>query len=132
MAALTATPAPGNDSERDAAARPRSWQRPWLLLFNCQAQGLANCLSLLSNDIAVEWYDTLTLDDSRDTILANLDRYDRVLVAPAIEHLFALDLGERDNVWRLPNLHFGAYHPDLCILAQEGALSTGPLGLYHS
>ncbi len=106
--------------------------RQWLLLFNCQAPGLANCLSLLSNDIEVEYHDTLTIGDNRQAILDSLDRYDRILVAPAIENLFELELGNRDNVWRLPNLHFAAFHPDACILAQEGELSTGPLGLYHS
>ena len=125
MSAPDAIPAP-------AARRPRPAPRPWLLLFNCQAIGLANCLSLLSSEIAVETHDTLTLGDHRDEVLASIDRYDRVLVSPGIETLFQLDLGERANVWRLPNLHFGAYHPDACVLAQEGELSTGPLGLYHS
>jgi hypothetical protein len=111
---------------------PRSARRPWLLLFNCQAQGLANCLTLLSDRIDVEVHDTLTIHAQREAILAGLDRYDRIVVAPAVEAMFALDLGERANVIRVPNLHFGAFHPDICVLAQEGDLATGPLGMYHS
>jgi hypothetical protein len=128
MSAPDAASSPAARAPRPARSPPR----PWLLLFNCQAPGLANCLTLLSNQIAVEHHDTLTIGDHRDAILAGLDRYDRVLVAPAIEKMFDLPLGDRANVWRLPNLHFGAFHPDICILAQEGPLSTGPLGLYHS
>jgi hypothetical protein len=103
---------------------PRPHEQRWLLLFNCQAPGLANCFSLLSRDVHVENHDTVTLGPNRDALLKRLDSYDRILVAPGIEKLFELDLGERANVWRLPPVMFAGFHPDACILAQEGELPS--------
>lgn len=115
-----------------AAIATRVARQRWLLLWNCQAAGLADALTLRSDAVAVDVHDTLTIDAHRDTILAGLDDYDRVIVAPGVEALFDLRLGERANVWRLPGLAFTGFHPDACILAQDGALAHGPLGLYHS
>ena len=57
---------------------------------------------------------------------------DRIVIAPGIERVFDFDLGCRPNLWRVPAITFSGYHPDFCILAQDGPLSAGPLGLYHS
>lgn len=107
-------------------------REPWLLIFNCQASGLGNCLNLLSNSIHLEHYDPTGFVDNADAILARLDSYARILIHPGIERQLQLDLGGRTNVWRLPSLGFSGYHPDLCYLALTGDLTKGPVGPYHS
>ena len=107
-------------------------RKPWLLIYNCQAMGLGNCLNLLCDSILVEAHDPATYGPNAARILANLDGYERILVAPFVEIQQKIDFGKRDNVWRLPTPLFTAYHPDLCYLAADGPLSRGPLGHYHS
>ena len=104
----------------------------WLLLFNCQAAGLADGLALLSDDVELEAHDTLAPTAVVESLAARVEDYDREIVAPGIERVFGIDLGERASVWRIPSITFHAFHPDFGILAQDGPLATGPLGLYHS
>lgn len=107
--------------------------KSWLLLFNCQAQGFANCLTLLCPEIQVEYYDPPSYRRNAEAIMSRLDSYDRILVAPRVERSQNIELTGRANVWRVPSLFFQAYHPDLCYLSTTGLLSKGPLGPhYHS
>lgn len=94
--------------------------------------GLASCLELLCNSICVEWYDPSSYPKHAASILSNLDKYDRIIVCPAVEIQQKIDFGTRDNIWRLPAPLFSSYHPDLCYLSAEGDLARGPLGHYHS
>jgi hypothetical protein len=43
-----------------------------------------------------------------------------------------MDPDAHDNAWSLPILSFAGFHPDACILQQDGDLTAGPLGRYHS
>lgn len=107
----------------------------WLLLFNCQAQGLGNCLNLMCDEVEVHQYDPSGLARSRDQIADALPGYDRVLVAPqlASDAATGLDLASLgDRVVRVPTLYFAGYHPDTCYVEAGGRPLRGPLGEYHS
>lgn len=107
-------------------------RRPWLLLYNCQGIGLANCLNLLCDDIEVEFHDPAGFNRNRDAIVARLPEFERILVAPQLEKNHALDFSGLDTVWRIPTISFDAYHPDICYLVNAGKSLKGPLGDYHS
>lgn len=120
------TRAPTNNAEDSRPAHLR--RRPWLVIFNCQAMGLANCLNLLSDQIRVEYLDPTMVSESRDVILARLDNYERVIIAPTVETSCGIEFGHHVNVCRIPAFHFSGYHPDLCHLTELG----GPLRGEHS
>ena len=98
----------------------------WCVIFNCQAIGLSNCLSLLCDELDVEHYDPATFRQHRQAVHERLDSYDRVIAAPWVEAQYGR-LGERDNIWRVPSFNFTGYHPDHCNLAAGENLLGGPL-----
>lgn len=104
-------------------------RRPWLLLFNCQAMGLANCMNLLSRRIDVEHYDPVGFAEHRVDVLSRLEGYDRVIAMPGVA---GADLDGRENVWQIPGVYFNGYHPDACFLSAQGADLMGPLRNCHS
>ena len=108
----------------------RDPQLRWLLLGNCQVFGLANCLRVLSPGLAVEAWDLASYQRDGDALDARLSDFDRILVMDQASDL--LPMAEDERIARLPGLYFSGYHPDLCYLAQDGPLSRGPLGHYHS
>lgn len=107
-------------------------KRRWLLIYNCHAMGLSNCLGALSDEVEVETHNRHTLQQNAASLIAQLQAYDRVLVAPR----FADDLGltgDEANVWIVPTIQFRAYHPDTCYIARNSEPRLkGPLGEYHS
>lgn len=113
----------------DTGTRSRA---PWLVIFNCQADGLAHCLSLLDPGIEVTHFDPEKFASHGAALMGRLDRYERILVAPFMEHQFKLDFGARDNVWRVPSFVFFGYHPDLSYVSLTDGLCRGPLGQFHS
>jgi hypothetical protein len=128
-----------NPSIEDAVAQlayppgSRSAEREsWLLIFNCQADGLSNALGLLDDGIDVTALDPGRWAQQGDLVMSQLDRYARIVVAPRVERGLKLDFGDRANVWRVPHVMFHGYHPDLCYLAESGPLAKGPLAHYHS
>jgi len=107
----------------------------WLLLYNCQAQGLGHCLNLMCDEVEVEQFDATGVARAREQIAESLPGYDRVLVAPQLldDHALGLDwaaLGDR--VRRLPTLYFSGYHPDTCYIDAGDRPLRGPAGEYHS
>lgn len=100
----------------------------WLVLFNCQAMGLASSLQLLCDEIEVVYHDPSSFAADPGGITSSLDGYDRVIIAPWVEHSLGISLGDRANVRRVPAFHFSAYHPDLLNLSVVG----GPLRGNHS
>lgn len=108
-------------------SEPTNCPERWLLLSNCQAIGLANCLTLLNTDLQVDAYDPVAYSREAKAIAGRLDAYDRIIVAPAIEKTLDLALGESDRVWRLPTFNFTGFHPDHCNLIVDGSWTGGPL-----
>lgn len=104
----------------------------WLLVFNCQAQGLANSLSLLSDRVQVEHYDPGTWSQQREEVLQRLDRYQSIVIAPLLATQEGFDTLENAAVCRLPSLDFGGYHPDFCYAEADGRQVMGPMGSCHS
>lgn len=111
---------------------PTGAKQRWLLVYNCHANGLANCLGTLSDDIAVEIVHRHQIKRKAVQPKQRMPDYDLVLVAPQL----AKDLGvtgDEANVWLLPAIQFRAYHPDTCYVARNTQLRLkGPMGEYHS
>lgn len=116
----------------EASAPKQAGREPWLLVFNCQADGLSSALGLLDGGIEVTTLDPERWVQHGEGVMSRLDHYARILIAPRVERRLNLDFGDRANVWRVPHIMFHGYHPDLCYLAESGPLSKGPLGHYHS
>jgi hypothetical protein len=104
----------------------------WLLLFNCQAQGLACCLELLHGNVEVESMHALAAREQLDGLYERIDDYERILIAPRVRDCVDPRIAARDNVTWVPHVWFHGYHPDLCFLSFAAPLSTGPTGAYHS
>lgn len=108
----------------------------WLLLFNCQAHGLAHCLNLMCDEIEVEHHDPVGIARHRERIAEALSGFDRIVVAPQVadDPATGLDLdAQGDRVLRVPTLYFSGYHPDTCYVdGGERRPLRGPIGEYHS
>lgn len=83
----------------------RSTQR-WLLLFNCQAEGLATCLELLNPNLIVEKYDALNYHANASKIRATFDSCDRIVIAPRVKHLIDAKILESPRITWLPHVWF--------------------------
>ena len=99
----------------------------WLVIFNCQAQGLGFSLSLLSDAIEVSVYNLFDFKKAADELVPRLDEYDRIIVATWIERHLGIDLGQRENLWRIPVYEFRGYHPDHCNIICGDDWLGGPL-----
>ena len=93
-----------------------------LVIFNCQAEGLANCLEMVGK-LRVDRYTHGEFRKRSTQILAGLDRYDFVLLASWVEKYYRINFPRTRNIMRLPVFNFGGYHPDHCNLTVSG----GPL-----
>ena len=108
--------------------RRNSARTRWLVLFNCQGFGFANSLTLICPDIEVEVCNVLTTADDVQKLLARIDSFDRILMAPEVAAKLGVDLSRHERVWRVPSIQFSGYHPDVCYLAAMGRPVAGPLG----
>jgi len=104
----------------------------WLLVSNCQAMGLANCLNLATDEVHVEHYHPAGFKKNSRAILRRWDTYARVLVAPQLLHMLPEKFRASDKIWSIPTFSFSAYHPDVCYLKSAGKPLKGPLDDYHS
>lgn len=104
----------------------------WLLISNCQAMGLANCLNLVTDEVRVEHYHPAGFQKSSRDILRRWDTFARVLVAPQLLHMLPEKLQKSERIWLVPTFSFSAYHPDICYLRSGGKALKGPLDDYHS
>jgi hypothetical protein len=105
----------------------------WLLVFNCQAIGLGNCLNLLSDKVSVEAFDPASFKQHEAAILSRLPSYEKVLVLAAQPGTRMIEPDRHPDVWQVPGMVFHGYHPDLCYLADSGPLADGLLqSAYHS
>ena len=104
----------------------------WLLVFNCQALGLANCLQLINGSITVDCCDFSSFKKSGQQYLDKLDSYDLVLTAPQFLKTQFGDLSAARKTLIFPTVYFDGYHPDVCYLSSGPALIKSPIGDYHS
>lgn len=112
---------------------PRRTRKPWLLIFNCQVMGLANCLDLLCDEIEIEHYHPAGFTKAREDVLDRLDTFESILVATQLEHLLPEQHRDDARLLRVPTMGFDAYHPDICYLEDaQGDAVKGPMGDYHS
>lgn len=106
--------------------------RKWLVLFNCQAYGLANCLEALLPGLQVERYDVGRFRLKYDEVMAKAGDFERVVIASRYRGELEAEATAFANVSWIPHVWFQGYHPDLCYLSARGPLGTGPAGPYHS
>lgn len=111
--------------------KPTARQR-WLLVYNCQVMGLANCLNLSCDQVEVEYYDPAGFRAQSSALLKRMGEFDRILVAPQLEDDLAAHVKRCPSAWIVPTITFDAYHPDLCYLMEAGKALKGPMGDYHS
>ena len=104
----------------------------WLLVFNCQALGLANCIGMANPEIAIEYCDFPKFRRTAGEYLDRLESYDLVLTAPQFLWTDVADLSKLTKLAILPTVYFDAYHPDLCQVFAGTSQVKGPLGDYHS
>jgi hypothetical protein len=104
----------------------------WLVLSNCQTQGLTNCLGLLYPDAEVEACDIWQLRHEIDQWSKAIPAYDRVFLNVEVGQLGLFDFSGLQNVVRIPTLEFYAYHPDLCCVWVNNLPIKSPLDDYHS
>lgn len=107
-------------------------QSRWLLLYNCQANGLGNCLNLMCDEIAVEHFDPTGYARERERLASELRAFDRIFVAPQFQGLGNALEPVADRVASLPTVFFNGYHPDVCYVNSGPRPLRGPLGEYHS
>lgn len=120
-------------SKPDATSQSTSSQHKlWLLIYNCQAFGLANSLELLCPEIKVETYTHESYREHEKTVIAKLDKYHHIIISPDLEKNLGCHFEGRDNVWRIPPLIFYGYHADLCYLLKGEKILNGPMGGYNS
>lgn len=112
-------------------SKPTGRQR-WLLVYNCQVLGLANCLNLSCDEIEVEHYDPTSFRAKSSALLERVGDFDRILVAPHLEAELAGHVQACPDTWVVPTITFDAYHPDMCYLMDSGKVLKGPMGDYHS
>lgn len=106
--------------------------RRWLLLYNCQAQGLANCLGLLGEDLQVDAFEVPSVQADAPGVSRLLANYERVLLLPAVRGIAGFDPDGPAQLRDLPSILFSGYHPDLFRLGDGAGLRHGPLGNFHS
>src|SRR3546814_8657963 len=83
----------------------------WLLVYNCQAPGLKNCIQLLSQEVEVEAYVFSQFQKVADGLKSKFDQYDKIIVAPKFANTATVNFSELCNVLKLPPIFFDAYHP---------------------
>ena len=111
---------PVTPHSRAPSRRRGQGRQKWLLLFNCQAQGLANSLSVLCEDVDVEYHDPVSLQKHLAAIRERASTCDRVVVAPGLVDQLGAELAGRGNVTLVPSPLFFGYHPDFCDLEAGG------------
>ena len=104
----------------------------WLVISNCQTQGLAGSLALRASSLHVDECDILAYRQDRDRWAARLSDYAKVLINPQFyESDLAADAAGID-VQLVPAIYFPGAHPDETLLYVDGAPVNSSIGVYHS
>lgn len=104
----------------------------WLLVFNCQALGLANCISMAAPGVKLDYCDFPRFRKNPEEYLQRIGEYDLVITAPQLRTTEYADFPALAPTRLVPTMVFDAYHPDLCQAMVDGRQLKGPLGDYHS
>jgi hypothetical protein len=104
----------------------------WLLVFNCQALGLANCIRLAAPGLELDYCDFPRFRKDPGEYLGRIDQYDLIVTAPQFHRTEYADFSALGPTRLVPTMVFDAYHPDLCNVVVDDRQLKGPLGDYHS
>ena len=104
----------------------------WLVISNCQTQGLAHSMQLLARDIVVDPLDIGTYLTQAEHFNAHVGAYDRVLIGYGAKTTPQIDLAKARRADTLPEIGFTAYHPDLAYILEGETVLNGAVGAYHS
>ncbi|CAN7155919.1 WcbI family polysaccharide biosynthesis putative acetyltransferase [Rhizobium rhizogenes] len=103
----------------------------WLLISNCNTYGLARSLQLLSNSFELDCVDVWQFKKNMQDYTEKIPKYDRVIINPIAE-LMGYDFSSVENLYKIPNLEFDAYHPDFCFSTARGERIYKPLAANQS
>ena len=103
----------------------------WLVILNCQTYGVANCLAVINPDISVVACDYWEYKNNIDTWRTKINEYDHIILNREIKELQLIDYSLYSNT-EIPQLLFGAYHPDLCTATSNGQVVTTVTDAYNS
>lgn len=104
----------------------------WLLVFNCQTLGLANCIGMAAPGVQLDYCDFPRFRKSPEELLQKISDYDLVITAPEFCQTEYADFGKLAPTKLVPIITFKAFHPDLCRVFVGESKLKGPLGDYHS
>lgn len=103
----------------------------WLVIYNCQTQGLSNSISLLARDIYVEHYDIWQFHSAYEKCIENINKYDRIIIHPQVNKLYG-NAFIATNTSIIPSIEFSGYHPDFAYVSSGEVAVTGPMHAYNS
>ncbi|HWS66626.1 MAG TPA: GSCFA domain-containing protein [Steroidobacteraceae bacterium] len=124
-----------------AVAKPSSETKKFLVLGNCQARSMGECLQALSRRVTARGVE-IKLPDmveefarKNDRFHSILSQYDFILTQPSYAPLIKTHFPNLSTQVELfPAVSFSAYHPDLVYIKVRSTNSylCGPLGHYNS
>lgn len=105
----------------------------WIVISNCQAFGLANCLETFARDVTCEACD---YHDFQQQVVDDPDHfrcYDFALVLPEARDWPRFDPTRLPAHVFIPAFQFAAYHPDSVYVFADGEIfGGGVIAAYHS
>ncbi len=105
----------------------------WLVVWNCQAFGFANCIQTLARDVECEALDFWAFGKALEAGSHDWRSWDRIIFLRDACELPGFDAAQMPEFEILPPLRFGGYHPDCCyVLLNDETISDGVIGPYNS
>src|SRR3546814_17095570 len=86
----------------------------WLLVYNCQAPGLKNCIQLLSQEVEVEAYVFSQFQKVAAGLKSKFDKYDKIIVALKFANKATVNFSALSNVMKFPPIFVDAYNQVWC------------------
>lgn len=105
----------------------------WLVVWNCQAFGFANCIQTLARDVECEALDFWSFAKALEAASHDWRTWDRIILLSDACELPRFDAAQMPEFEILPPLYFRGYHPDCCyVRVGDAFISDGVVGPYHS
>ncbi|QRE73030.1 WcbI family polysaccharide biosynthesis putative acetyltransferase [Methylobacterium aquaticum] len=104
----------------------------WLLISNCQTEGLKNSLTLRSPGLQVEALDIWSFLASTRSWSEEMPAYDRVVAATQVIQMRPDSFVHVGKLSKIPNFMFRAFHPDVCYVQAGDEPLFSPLHDYYS